>query len=157
MLNKELLMAGSEQSQRKVVLTISKAAFFSGYSYGYTRGLMDEPQLNVLPYWGTTDNALEALVHFDSLNTSIFRLDKDTEVTVFVEGYSTSLHNGNPVKGDPYDMRNSEGSTRYLTFDPPPDGYLDPKTQTDLGIGYYVEEAPWEAQDAEQGASYGCR
>lgn len=22
---------------------------------------------------------------------------------------------------------------------------------------YYVEEVPWEAQDAEQGASYGCR
>lgn len=30
MLNKELLMAGSEQSQRKVVLTIGKAAIYSG-------------------------------------------------------------------------------------------------------------------------------
>lgn len=128
MLNKELLMAGSEQSQRKVVLTISKAANFSGYAYGYKKNLMDGTQLNVLPYWGTTDNVLERLVHFDSSNTSIFRLDKDSEVTVFVEGYSTSLHSDNVVKGDPYDMRNSEGSTRYLTFDPPPDGYLDPKT-----------------------------
>lgn len=128
MLNKELLMAGSEQSQRKVVLTISKVAIFSGYAYGYMKDFMDDTQLNVLPYWGTTDNALERLVHFDHLNTSIFMLDKDPEVTVFVEGYYTSLHNGEVVNGDPYDMRNSEGSTRYLTFDPPPDGYLDPKT-----------------------------
>lgn len=128
MLNKELLMAGSEQSQRKVVLTIGKADVFSGYAYGYKKNLMDGTQLNVLPYWGTTDNVLERLVHFDSPNTSIFMLDKDSEVTVFVEGYSTSLHSDNVVKGDPYDMRNSEGSTRYLTFDPPPDGYLDPKT-----------------------------
>lgn len=120
MLNKELLMAGSEQSQRKVVLTIGKVAVFSGYAYGYMKDFLDDTQLNVLPYWGTTDNVLERLVHFDSLNTSIFMLDKDPEVTVFVEGYSTSLHNGNVVEGDPNDMRNSEGSTRYLTFDPPP-------------------------------------
>lgn len=128
MLNKELLMVGPGQSQRKVVLTIGKVAVYSGHAYGYMKGFMDDTQLNVLPYWGTTDNALERLVHFDSLNTSIFMLDKDPEVTAFVEGYSTSLQNGNVVKGDPYDMRNSEGSTRYLTFDPPPDGYLDPKT-----------------------------
>lgn len=128
MLNKELLMAGSEQSQRKVVLTIGKVAVFSGYAYGYMKDFMDDTQLNVLPYWGTTDNVLERLVHFSSLKTSTFMLDKDPEVTVFVEGYSTSLHNGEVVNGDPYEMRNSEGSTRYLTFDPPPDGYLDPKT-----------------------------
>ena len=128
MLNKELLMAGSEQSQRKVVLTIGKAAVFSGYIYGYMKDSMDDTQLNVLPYWGTTDNVLECLVFFDTLNASTFKLAKDLEVTVFVEGYSTSLHNGNAVKGDPYDMRNSEGSTRYLTFDPPFDGCLDPKT-----------------------------
>lgn len=120
MLNKELLMAGSEQSQRKVVLTIGKAAAYFGYAYGYMKVLMDDTQLNVLPYWGTTDNVLERLVHFDSLNTSIFMLDEDPEVTVFVEGYPTSLHNGKVMNGDPYDMRNSEGSTRYLTFDPPP-------------------------------------
>lgn len=120
MLNKELLMAGSEQSQRKVVLTIGKAATYSAYVYGYTKELMHATQLNVLPYWGTTDNVLGSLVHFDTLNKSIFMLDGDTEVTVFVEGYSTSLHNGKVVDGDPYAMRNSEGSTRYLTFDPPP-------------------------------------
>lgn len=120
MLNKELLMAGSEQSQRKVVLTIGKAAIYSGYAYGYMKDLMDDTQLNVLPYWGTTDNVLERLVHFGSLNTSIFMLVEDPEVTVFVEGYSTSLHNGKVMNGDPYDMLNSEGSTRYLTFDPPP-------------------------------------
>lgn len=120
MLNKELLMAGSEKSQRKVVLTIGKATVYSGYACGYMKGLMDDTQLNVLPYWGTTDNVLEYLVHFTSLNTSLFTLDENSEVTVFVEGYSTSLHNGKVMNGDPYDMRNSEGSTRYLTFDPPP-------------------------------------
>lgn len=129
MLNKELLMAGSEQNQRKVVLTIGKVAVFSGHAYGYMKDFMNDTQLNVLPYWGATDNALERLVHFDSLNTSTFMLDKDPDATVvFVEGYSTSIRNGDVVEGDPYSMRNSEGSTRYLTFDPPPDGYLDPKT-----------------------------
>lgn len=128
MLNKELLMAGSKQSQRKVVLTIRKITTFYGYAYGYMKAFKDDTQLNVLPYWGTTDSVLERLVHFDSLNTSIFRLDKDPEVTVFVEGYSTSIHTSTVVGGDPYGMSNSGGSTRYLTFDPPPDGYLDPKT-----------------------------
>lgn len=119
MLNKELLMAGSKQSQRKVVLTISKVAVFSGYAYGYMKDFMDDTQLNVLPYWGTTDSVLERLAFFPTINKSTFRVDKDPEVTVFVEGYSTSIHNGNVVKGDPYGMRNSGGSTRYLTFDPP--------------------------------------
>lgn len=128
MLNKELLMAGAEQSQRKVVLTIGKADTYSGYTYGYMQDFMDDTQLNVLPYWGTTANVLECLVLFDSLNTTVFMVNGDSEVTIFVEGYSTSLHNGKAMTGDPYDLRNSEGSTRYLTFDPPPDGYLDPKT-----------------------------
>lgn len=74
------------------------------------KGLMDDTQLNVLPYWGTTDNVIERLVRFDPLNTSIFMLDKDTEVTVFVEGYYTSLHTDTVVEGDLYDMRNSEGT-----------------------------------------------
>ena len=119
MLNKELLMAGSKQSQRKVVLTIRKVTAFYGYAYGYMKDFKDDTQLNVLPYWGTTDSVLERLAFFPTINKSTFRVDKDPEVTVFVEGYSTSIHNGNVVKGDPYDMRNSEGSTRYLTFDPP--------------------------------------
>lgn len=128
MLNKELLMAGSEQSHRKVVLTIGKAALYSGHAYGYMKDSIADTQLNVLPYWGTTDNVLGRLMYFDSLNATTFMLNKDSEVTVFVEGYSTSLHAGQVMKGDLYDMRDSEGSTRYLTFDPPPDGYLDPKT-----------------------------
>lgn len=128
MLNKELLMAGSEQSHRKVVLTIGKTATYAGHAYGYLKESMEDTQLNVLPYWGTTDNVLENLVYFDSLDRSIFTLTKDPEVTVFVEGYSTGLHNGKVITGDPYEMNKSEGSTRYLTFDPPPDGYLDSKT-----------------------------
>lgn len=129
MLNKELLMAGPAQSQRKVVLTIGKAALYQGYAHGYAKDLINDAQLNVLPYWGTTDNVLKRLVYFSSQNTSVFLLDKDSDkVTVFVEGYQTSIKNGKIVNGDPYAMYNSEGSTRYLTFDPPPDGYLDPKT-----------------------------
>lgn len=128
MLNKELLMVGAEQGQRKVVLTIGRAAVYAGYTYGYMQDFMAVTNLNVLPYWGTTDNILESLVYFESLNTTIFMLAKELEVTVFAEGYPTGLHNGKAMSGDPFGMRNSEGSKRYLTFDPPPDGYLDPRT-----------------------------
>lgn len=130
MLNKELLMAGGEQSQRKVALTVGSAAFSFGAVYGYMKGLMLDVQLSVLPYWGTTDNVIQYIMYFNISNSSAFLLMKtDTKVTAFVEGYSTSLPSGVAVKGDLYAMYNDEGSTRYLTFDPPPDGYLDPETQ----------------------------
>lgn len=132
MLNKELLMAGSEQSQRKVVLTIGKFDIFFGHAYGYMKDFVDDTLLSVVPYWGTTANALERLAYFDTPKKSMFMLNEGPEVTVFVEGYSTSLPNGGAVEGDPYEMCNSEGSTRYLTFDPPPDGYLDPKTHNPI-------------------------
>lgn len=124
MLNKELLM-GSEKGQRKVRLTIEKIDIISNI-YGYLKDYSNS--LDVLPYWGTTDNVIERLAYYEDYNQCSFLLVNESEVTAFADGYSTVLHSGKVVTGDPYAMRNSEGSTRYLTFDPPPTGYLDPKT-----------------------------
>lgn len=49
-------------------------------------------------------------------------------ITAFVKGYTQGITSGKAITGDVYSMDNSEGAIRYLTFDPPPDGYLDPKT-----------------------------
>lgn len=74
-----------------------------------------------------------------------------------VGGYTQGITGGISIGGDVYSMLNSEGSARYLTFDPPRRVLGSKYTQTDLGRGYYVEEAPWEAQYAEQGTSIGYR
>lgn len=49
-------------------------------------------------------------------------------ITAFVNGYTRSINSDQSITGDIYSMDNSEGKIRYLTFDPPPDGYLDPNT-----------------------------
>lgn len=59
------------------------------------------------------------------------------------------------VDGDPLNFKSNVGNTIPIYFDPPDRVLGSRNTQTDLK--YYVEEVPWEAQDAEQGASYGCR
>ena len=118
MLNKELLM-GSAQGQRKVRLTIEKIDIISTI-YGYLKDYSNS--LNVLPYWGTTDNVIDRLAYYEDYNQCSFLIVNEPEVTAFADGYSTVLHSGKAVTGDPYAMRNSEGSARYLTFDPPPTG-----------------------------------
>ena len=71
-------------------------------------------------------------------------------VTVFVEGYTQSISSSNTHDGDTYSMNNSE--RHPLSNLRPPRRVLGSRdTQTDLE--YYVEEDPWEAQDAEQGTS----
>ena len=143
---------GSEKGQRKVRLTIEEMPGISGtfgchIPFGFG-------SLEPLPYWGTSDTSGIYLWYSKSYGRTYFQTPTGVSevVTVFVEGYSTSLRNGEVVTEDLYDMRNSVGSAVYLTFDPPR-RVLGPKdTQTDLRIGYYVEEEdPWEAQNAEQG------
>lgn len=124
MLNKELLM-GAKQGQRKVQLTIGHNRKYS--RYGYYSGSIGS--VDVLPYWINSRYVIKQL--FADIRDTIFKLtndDEGVEVTVYVEGYPTAMSSGTLKEGDIYSMRDNEGFIRYLTFDPPPDGYLDPDT-----------------------------
>lgn len=129
MLNKELLMGSSKQEQLKVEITIERIDveggdyLFSGYDQEgrYPFGIA-----NPLPYWGTPSHTLKTFAYdFNGRCTSFVAVDG---VTVHVEGYSTTLVSPSIARRDPYNLSGSAGKTRYLTFDPPPDGYLAPET-----------------------------
>lgn len=126
MLNKNSLLMGSAKEQRKVKLNIGRDVL--AYVWGYSK---DEPfgSLDVLPYWG----AIDVIIYSFSFNvefkkTDFYLTDDSVNVTAYVEGYTQSISSSNTQDGDTYSMNNSEGAIRYLTFDPPPDGYLDPNT-----------------------------
>ena len=151
MLNKELLMM-STQGKRNVKLTIGHFSNSFGDVYGYLNSHSNRfGSLDLLPYWGTTGNVITQLSYGTLTKNTIF--NAPSGVTVFVAGYPQHISAGDSLDLDPYSMLNSEGSTRYLTFDPPHWLLGSKNTQTDLRRGYYVEEVPWEAQDAEQGTS----
>ena len=115
---------GRKKEQRKVKLTIGRyESFGMGVAYGYNKDFFGS--LDVVPYWGTTNDVMTSLIYFDSVEFT--QLSVPSGVTAFVEGYTQGISN-NTADGDPYSMGNNTGSVRHLTFDPPPDGYLDPKT-----------------------------
>ena len=125
MLNKELLMVGSEKGQIKVRLTIGVFSNSFGSVYGYLKNVYNNyGSLDILPYWGTTGDVMVGLYYGTRSDTTVFKapnsITAPNSVTVFVEGYTQGITGDSSVDGDVYSMRNSEGSTRYLTFDPPP-------------------------------------
>lgn len=124
MLNKRLLMASAkEKEQRKVKLTIGRyESFGMGVVFGYSKDFYGS--LDVVPYWGTTNNVMGVLRYSYALD--ITSLGAPSGVTAFVEGYTQGISNS--ANGDIYAMNNATNSIRYLTFDPPPDGYLNPET-----------------------------
>lgn len=128
MLNKRLLIASAKKKeQREVKLTIGyyrRATSYAKYGYNkpYSFGSLD-----VVPYWGTTNDVMVCLVYtreetWFSMSSGI------TGITAFAKGYTQGITSGKTIQGDIYSMQGSEGKIRYLTFDPPPDGYLDPET-----------------------------
>lgn len=119
MLNKELLIASAKKKeQRKVKLTIERyESFGMGVSFGYSKDFFGS--LDVVPYWGTTNDVMGALIYMHALDTT--SLGAPSGVTAFAEGYTQGISNG--ANGDIYAMNNATNSIRYLTFDPlPPTG-----------------------------------
>lgn len=116
MLNKELLMASAKKKeQRKVKLTIERyESFGMGVSFGYSKDFFGS--LDVVPYWGTTNDVMGALIYMYALDTT--SLSAPSEVTAFVEGYTQGISSSG-ANGDIYAMNNATNSIRYLTFDPP--------------------------------------
>ena len=145
MLNKRLLIASAKKKeQRKVKLTIGRYRRLGGSKYGYDKSY-SFGSLDVVPYWGTTNDVMKSLVY----TREETRFDAPSGITAFVKRYTQGITSGKAITGDIYSMNKSEGAVRYLTFNPPRRLPRSKHTQTDLK--YYVEEVPWEAQDAEQG------
>lgn len=120
MLNKELLIASAKKKeQRKVKLTIGRHESFGMIAFGYNKDFYGS--LDVVPYWGTTNDVMSSLIYLLSV-VEMTTLGAPSGVTVFVEGYTQSISSSNTQDGDTYSMNNSEGAIRYLTFDPPPTG-----------------------------------
>ena len=148
MRNKELLMAGEVEPHMFLILN-SGQGFVDPRDrtyYGYLRSYPEAMgpsvgNVNRIPYWGSPDSSfLQALYTSvddsgGNYNTSLrFRYmipfapmsvtikDRTSE---FSNAYDTWLHG---EYTDVWDLERSEGMTLPVYFDPPPDGYLDPKT-----------------------------
>lgn len=119
MLNKELLMAGAKQGQRKVKLTIGVFTLPPGRAYGYNRA-DNVGSLDALPWWISEVEAMDFLMYYTMFKRTGFKAPNG--VTVFVEGYPQSISSVSWLDGDPYSMDAEIGGIRYLTFDPPPTG-----------------------------------
>lgn len=111
---------GRKKEQRKVKLTIEAYEHSTGYNYGYSLGYYGS--LDVLPYWGDTENKIRGFVCRGGHTTAFSLSPGYTGVTAYVKGYPQGISAGIDTNGDPYSMYGSDGDVRYLTFDPPPMG-----------------------------------
>lgn len=149
MLNKETLLMRNTGGQQPVALTVGSYRISGPYFYyGYDRGHIGA--LAPVPFWD--NNVRLSTLRYDNQNnrTTCAATDRIFNLTVYISGYQDSpISSGESISGDPFRLTAKVGQTVYLTFDPPRRVRGLKDTQTDLGIGYYVEEIPWEAQDAE--------
>lgn len=143
---------GNTVGQQPVAITIGVFGRREFHYYGFDAGYFGT--LAPVPFWG--DNVrLGTLAYFeDEYRTRCAPTDRSCFFTVYISGYeNTPIDTGETKEGDYYNFSAKVDQTLYLTFDPPRRLLGSKDTQTDLGRDYYVEEAPWEAQNAEQGTS----
>ena len=123
MLNKELLMRNTG-GQQPVALTVGSYRISGPYFYyGYDRGHIGA--LAPAPFWD--NNAHLSTLRYDNQNnrTTCAATDRSITITVYVSGYHDSpIRSGESLFGDVFRLRGKVGQTVYLTFDPPPTGYL---------------------------------
>ena len=160
--NKELLMAGASKAQKEVRFTVGYSEVVEAYGMRYNDFSVsfDVGGINVLPYWNTSflasileDELTRTLyVSLSTPNPNFSLCVKNrrgsNQLTWLSDDSQTAMAKSALA------LRDDVNAEIILTFDPPPRRVLGSKhAQTNLGIGYYVEEVPWEAQNAEQGAS----
>lgn len=141
MLNKELLMVGEGAPEGSIVMTVGE------YNNIYGYGTRMYGSVNKIPLWYSSisnqellfsltydygDNTTSMGVLTKSLN-SVVKAPQRFAVTVTINGRSNLfMFDGtdlvDAVKGDIYDLFSLNGTNVVVTFDPPPDGYLDPET-----------------------------
>lgn len=166
MLNKELLITGITRKEPHVILTVDEGYIVSqsadGYGYDKYSGI---GMISRIPCWvfndptklqtlGTVPESYQTVVSWDELFYSkrlvITRLDTGRSVEfVNTDSYTYGLRADDASFFTRADIHNEIP----LIFDPPRLLFGSRYGQTDLGIGYYVEEVLWEAQNAEQGTS----
>lgn len=171
MFNKELLMAGATGKEPHILITVQHyydsdagAKYFGYNAYAHAG------KVSRIPCWGRystmknytalnvlATNAgliLETMIHWRNPYTSnrivATRLDTEKSV-VFVNTASPTT----VLFASDFLFTAAEiGKEVPVIFDPPPRLLFGSRYgRTDLGRGYYVEEVPWEAQNAEQGTS----
>ena len=128
-------MVGESAPEGSIVMTVGE---LNG-TYGYA--LKVKGSVNKIPLWNSI-SAQEMLVglqyDYGDNTTSIGVLTKSRApqrfaVTVTINGRSNLfMFDGGDalatVKGDIYNLFSLNGTNVVVTFDPPPDGYLDPET-----------------------------
>ena len=171
MLNKELLM-GASNEQRPVMVTVASFVDTGDVTnIGYSRQFFNMGKVDPIPYW--VSERFEYLylkylqskypVQFDKsasfAGKGVYPFQEWEGATDFT-GIVTRSDTEKSVafiEGSAYEHLFTEddiGKTIPIYFTPPPRRILGSRnTLTDLRRGYYVEEAPWEAQNAEQGTS----
>lgn len=162
MLNKELLITGITRKEPHVILMVDEGYIVSqsadGYGYDKYSGI---GMMSRIPCWvfndstklqtlGTVPESYQTVVSWDELfyhkRLVITRLDTGRSVEfVNTDSYTYGLRADDASFFTRADIYNEIP----LIFDPPRLLFGSSYGQTDLGIGYYVEEAPWEAQNAE--------
>lgn len=147
MLNKELLMIGEAEPHMFIILNNGQGFTDPDGSihYGYQRSYPEAmgPSIgntNRIPYWGSPDSSvLQALytsyygsgdystgLRFRYMIPSVPMSVTIKDLTAeFSNAYDTWLYGPH---SDIWDLESSENMTLPVYFDPPPDGYLDPKT-----------------------------
>ena len=136
MLNKELLMAGASKAQQEVRLTVGYSEVVEAFGMRYTgyQPRFDVGGINVLPYWNTSflasileDEQTRTL--YVSLSAPIpnfslcVKISRDSKQLTWSSDDSVTAMGKSTLA-----LRDDVNTEIILTFDPPPDGYLDPNT-----------------------------
>lgn len=132
MLNKETLLMRNTGGQQPVALTVGSYRISGPYFYyGYDRGHIGA--LAPVPFWDNSaapfgdNNVRLSTLRYDNQNnrTTCAATDRIFNLTVYISGYQDSpISSGESISGDPFRFTVKVGQTVYLTFDPPPIGYL---------------------------------
>lgn len=143
MLNKELLMAGDNAPQYHFKFRVGNDP-----SQDWDRGWVKEPQgehpavgeaLSPIPYWITPNIYLvrcSSTPSSTSFKTIVTRSPPVTNRIICCDETGTEIYKGSLYgycfeyySGYTSFLRDLLGQVVCVTFDPPPDGYLDPETR----------------------------
>lgn len=145
--NKELLMVGEGESfKHHILLTVGEDALHDEGTFGWGYDFIGT--VDKIPVFDANNYRLDALNYRQDTMELVMYLERvlfrsarapaigDSTIKV-VTPYTSVLFDTVvdgldiyvvPVDGDPLNFRGNVGNTIPLTFDPPPDGYLNPKT-----------------------------
>lgn len=162
MLNKELLMAGDNAPHGHILMTVGQSIAdktVGWNTYGPMGSVDRVPSWNIYGYTCVLDSLefVEPGPFTDCSLSSNFQdpFPSKFHLTISVDGisrdfeFSSASSSDDIFMFDAFNLESKVGQTLAVTFDPPRRLRTSTYITFDLGIGYYVEEVPWEAQDAE--------